>query len=216
MVVRDVHKTKQGLYLDDDELQEITRGIQLHYIVSLEIIGRVRLNFRWCLSRILPNLEEVSLSDHCNDEVDLILGQICKHCPKLQKVTWNYIQKLYVVSICGITMHSAENLKEIIMDDSEFYCWTDQDRMSSNIENHRNTFIFHNCSKALERVSIRNAKWLLSMNNNNYSMNVNPVPQNLLIKFVRNVPSLLWFRSDLTKENIDMLKLERPEVTLLN
>ncbi|MGK3762516.1 MAG: hypothetical protein ACI8RD_014834 [Bacillariaceae sp.] len=64
----------------------------------------------------------------------------------------------------------------------------------------------HYCSKALERVSIRNAKWQKDGDN------TNTVPQNALIKLVRNAPSLRWFRSDLTQDNIDMLRLERPEI----
>lgn len=48
-----------------------------------------------------------------------------------------------------------------------------------------------------------------------------PVPestvQNLLIEFVRDAPSTLRsFRSDLTAENIAMLRLERPEIDFLN
>jgi hypothetical protein len=42
------------------------------------------------------------------------------------------------------------------------------------------------------------------------------IPLNALIKFVRNVPSLQWFRSDLTQENIDLLRLERPDIEFLD
>ena len=43
------------------------------------------------------------------------------------------------------------------------------------------------------------------------------MPRNALIKFVRNAPpSLCWFRSDLTPENMNMLRLERPDIELLN
>ena len=41
------------------------------------------------------------------------------------------------------------------------------------------------------------------------------VPQNALIKFVRNAPpSLRWFRSYLTIEIMNMLRLERLEIEL--
>jgi hypothetical protein len=40
--------------------------------------------------------------------------------------------------------------------------------------------------------------------------------QNALIKFVRNAPSSIrWFRSDLTLENMNMLRMERPGIELL-
>ena len=43
------------------------------------------------------------------------------------------------------------------------------------------------------------------------------IPQNALIKFVRNAPvSLLWFRSDLSRANIEMLQKERPGIEFLN
>ncbi|MGK3746149.1 MAG: hypothetical protein ACI8RD_006775 [Bacillariaceae sp.] len=108
-------------------------------------------------------------------------------------------------------MPSTKNLEEIIMDDSKFLGWSSRDNLS-NLENHRDKFIFHDCSKALERVSIRRAKCHFLENNNIDVV----VPQNVLIKFVRNVPSLRWFRSDLTQDNITMLRLERPEIELLN
>lgn len=40
--------------------------------------------------------------------------------------------------------------------------------------------------------------------------------QNLLIRFVRHHPSLRWLKSDLTDENIAMLKAEGTQVTLVN
>jgi hypothetical protein len=67
----------------------------------------------------------------------------------------------------------------------------------------------------LERVSIRNAYWY--MDNVGHVADHFIVPQNVLIKFVRNAPpSLCWFRSDLTPENMNMLRLERPDIELLN
>ena len=43
------------------------------------------------------------------------------------------------------------------------------------------------------------------------------LPQNVLIKFVQNAPaSLRWFRSDLSEANMNMLRLERPEIQFVN
>ena len=102
-------------------------------------------------------------------------------------------------------------VKEIIMYDSVFYYAVEQDGMS-DLENRRDEFIFHYCCEALKRVSIRNAECSDMLSNF-----VDVVPQNTLIKFVRNAPrTLRWFRSDLTQDNIKMLQLERPEIELLN
>jgi hypothetical protein len=42
------------------------------------------------------------------------------------------------------------------------------------------------------------------------------LPQEAMIKFVRHTPKLRWFSSDLTQENIALLKEERPEVEFCN
>jgi hypothetical protein len=112
-------------------------------------------------------------------------------------------------------MRSSYSLKEIIMNDSEFSCRLPESDTMSDLENHRDTFIFHCCSTALERVLIRNAKWITNHYGRRSGLIV--VPQNALIKFVRNAPtSLRWFRSDLTIEDMNMLQLERPKIELLN
>lgn len=42
------------------------------------------------------------------------------------------------------------------------------------------------------------------------------IPQDGLIKFVRNSPSLEWLRSNLSQENTKMLRAERPGVEFVN
>ena len=42
------------------------------------------------------------------------------------------------------------------------------------------------------------------------------VSQAMLIKMVRNHPTLRWLRSDLTEENITMLQRERPDITFVS
>jgi hypothetical protein len=62
------------------------------------------------------------------------------------------------------------------------------------------------CFETLERVSLKNVRCEGS------STAFVPIPQPWLIRFVREVPNLRWFRSDLTPENVALLKRERPEV----
>ena len=69
------------------------------------------------------------------------------------------------------------------MDDSDFYSSQRYIEGMSNLENDRDTFIFHCCSKTLERVSIRNTKY--STFNYNYGL---CVPQSALTKFIRDGP----------------------------
>ncbi|MGK3737362.1 MAG: hypothetical protein ACI8RD_001078 [Bacillariaceae sp.] len=82
-----------------------------------------------------------------------------------------------------------------------------------SLQNRRDALIFHYCSNALERVSIRNVKWGIT----DFDCNLNVVPRSALIKFVPNAPmSLRWFRSDLTHANMNVLRLERPGIELFN
>ena len=96
----------------------------------------------------------------------------------------------------GGDMRCATNLKEIYMDGAQFCGF------SHGNEDDPGIFLFHECSSKVERISIRNAR---------------NITQKMLIKFIREAPtSLRWFRSDLTPENMTMLRLERPEIVLLN
>jgi len=68
--------------------------------------------------------------------------------------------------------------------------------------------------QSIERLSVRNARW---REPGSRPGTETPVSQDALIKFVRNaLPALRWFRSDLTKQNADALRKERPEIEFLN
>jgi hypothetical protein len=210
-------------YIPSDQIQAITTYAQMDWILSLDIslpmrIGRVDdmhslLSALW---NILPNLLELDISDTCGCGLVMVLAlnKFSNHCPYLEKITWNNIMRHFVLDGGGI-VSSSNNLRVIIMDDSVFYCSQSQLDQTSDLKNHRDQVLFVYCSKVLERVSIRNAKWCYINNDNNDIIDV--VPQNALIKFVRNAPpTLRWFRSDLNQDNMTMLRLERPEIELLN
>jgi hypothetical protein len=61
----------------------------------------------------------------------------------------------------------------------------------------------------LERVTLKRARY-----DTLYGWRI--LPQEALLKFVRHTPKLRWFCSDLTPENIAILKEERPEVEFCN
>ena len=71
--------------------------------------------------------------------------------------------------------------------------------------------MFHYCSNKLERVSIRNARYRYRYHFDGIEMTPF-LPQEVLIKFVRNAPCLRYFRSNLTQENIAMLRREKPAI----
>jgi hypothetical protein len=104
-------------------------------------------------------------------------------------------------------MKMTKNLREILMDNTLFHCGPYKTNYKfSDLYNHQDVFIFHGCSKSLERVSMRNMKFPRSTFNDDQR---EMFKQNALIKFVRNAPSLRWFQSDLSRDNIVMLQEER-------
>ena len=162
---------------------------------------------------IMPNLLEIDFSN-TSMGANILRNFKAGSCPRLEKVTWNNIDRISKFKMTGFHMGYITNLIEIRMDNSNFIYY---DFVMSYLDSHPETFLFHRCgSKVLERVSIQNAKYYP----NYYNIDDQPkvIPQNALIKFVRNAaPSTLkWFRSDLTQENIDMLHNERPDIELVN
>jgi hypothetical protein len=62
----------------------------------------------------------------------------------------------------------------------------------------------------LERVTLKHAVY------RSRTINWTELPQEALMKFVRHTPKLRWFCSDLTQDNIAILKEERPDVEFCN
>ena len=205
-------------------------AFQLNGIVTLDMssstatersLGRSsaeRLGLR--LSRLFPNLREMNLSNQILPETFLRI--MSETCVDLEFITWNNLTDASTVHIDGTELRHANNLTEICMDNAEFQATSRNDFFShqyshqlSDMENtaHAGIFLFHQCSNKLERVSIRNATYVLQTR----PKRTLPIPQQSLIKFIRNAPSTLQsFRSNLTPENMTMLRSERPEIELLN
>ena len=218
MSFKDSSKLK-GDQKSDYKLREMVKNIQMNGIISLylsssssrdEIDNALLLT----LPYILPKLQEVNFTNVCYGH--LILWQFLNTCPLLEKLTSNNNLNHYHVS--GYEMQYPKNLKEINMNNSTFVVFVD-DRKISDLNNHHEIFMFHECCKALEHVSIRYMNWNFSLghNFNNDEDRKLILIQNILIKFVRNAPPTLhWFRSDLTLDNMTMLRMERPGIELLN
>ena len=215
----DVHKFDVlNSYSEWKELNKKMYTLRLYGIVSLDMsspppftdIGDNDLAFYF--PSLLPNLREVNLSN--NGFYPSCLKRISKKCPNLERITWHNIDKL---DINGREMKHAANMKEMYMDNSAFFGGSAGRRaLFSDLEDEKysNFFLFYKCSNKLESVSIRNATFSDYESDGEKTTVV--VPQNALIKFVRNVPSLKWFRSNLSHENMAMLRSERPGIEFLN
>ena len=198
------------------ESRRLTKNLQMDRIESLTIslpsptMTPFSNIFPYALSDILPNLHEL---DATNVNMGgLALKSFVEKCPYLEQITWNNVVLKSRVHLTGEEMQAGNNLKQITMENCTFYGISGTLSQISDFNNHPNKFIFHKCCQVLERLSIRNARYL-----NDGDIPIEYTIQKALIKLVRNAPSSLkWLRSDLTQTNIDMLHKERPDIELLN
>ncbi|OEU11657.1 hypothetical protein FRACYDRAFT_244775 [Fragilariopsis cylindrus CCMP1102] len=195
----------------------MVKNIQMNGITSLYLStssksSTIGASLAFDLPDILPKLQELDLDNIADC---FILKHFSRKCPLLEKVT-SYSNRNHYHA-CGFEMQASKNLKEIYMNNSIFSVWVNN-RKISDLNNDPDIFMFHNCCKALERVSIRYMNWKFYFPNDFDDNKVQKLIliQNILIKFVLNAPPTLhWFRSDLTPDNMTMLRMERPGIELL-
>jgi hypothetical protein len=208
---------------------QFERNVQsMDWILSLDLSlsspSKKSLILPLFLTDFFPNLREADFSNM--NLPSMVLDLFSSECPLLEKITYcnnthtlvtchgNTLYRrikstIHMIRLSGFDMRCSYNLKQIYMDNFAFYDdHAEKDNMM-DLNNYRDTFIFHCCCNVLERVSIRNAKW---RDHPSKPHIINAVHQNALIKFARNAPSLRWFRSDLAPENMNMLRLERPGI----
>jgi hypothetical protein len=152
------------------------------------------------LSLLVPNLRRLDMS-----YLPLTLAGlawITENNPLLEVIRWNRSLIWPINSDACEHIKAYQNLKEIYLDDARLlFCEQDMDPEQL-------WTCFSENNHKLEKISLRGAQWY---HHNTYHLT--PIPQASLIKFVRCTSSLRWFRSDLTPENIELLKRERPEMT---
>jgi hypothetical protein len=158
------------------------------------------------LSGIMPCLQEIDLSNA--NVAESALRHFAAQCPHLERVTWDHHHAN--TNMSGKALNACRVLMELYMDDSVFtFSIHENDRIIDGTRTE--DCIFGRCNTFLERVSLKNAGCRYSFKP--YTFPTLDLPQIGLIKFVRNTPSLRWFRSDLSPENVAILQAERPEVT---
>ena len=227
------------LYIGDDELERLTNNIRMPAIVSLDMSSSLPIPLHhWCplhraISFMVPNLLELDFSHTMTST--RILGKFAVRCPRLEIIRWNYnvdCIRVYPIDADGRDLQSMNNLKELYLDNwcfnFDYYYSMNEDEDTDDVDddnnndpiaadamsdnsNYPDAFLFHSLSdKPLERISIRNARCTNGGNEET-------IPQSILLKFVRKAPAtLVWFRSDLTRANIQILQSERPGIQLLN
>ena len=222
-------------------------NVRMTGIVSLDISSPLSIsggnapNFSYhlhalprALSYMLPNLQQLDCSHtRMNKET---LGLFVERCPRLEIIKRNNIPDGSIdhdhlnILADGYNLRMTSNLKEIYFDNC-FFEFVDEFEEGEDIEDDEDmeyaamtnlkkypklSLLYLLCkdNSVLERVSMRNAR-RSKLNNPQQTQTV--LPQDALIKFVRNAPSTLnWFRSDLSAANIQVLQLEKPGIQFLN
>ena len=182
-----------------------------HYVY---IVDRdVREALFWIVL-FLPKLRSINLS---NIGVDSnVLLRILEECPHLVSITWNgfnWDDSMNLIN--GFVMQDFHYLKELYMDDCVFnaYNFVVETSISFDTAENPNNFLFGRCNQSLERVSTKNARYWKCLHPIRTDQDPPCLPQTTLMKFIRRAPpSLQWFRSDLSQENIEVLRLERPGI----
>lgn len=182
-----------------------------HYVY---IVDRdVREALFWIVL-FLPKLRSINLS---NVGVDSnVLLRILEECPHLESITWNgfnWDDSMNLIN--GFLMRDFHHLKELYFDDCVFnaYNFVVETSISFDTAENPNNFLFGRCNQSLERLSIKNARYWAGRPPSRTDQDPPCLPQTTLMKFIRRAPpSLQWFRSDLSQENIEVLRLERPGI----
>jgi hypothetical protein len=166
------------------------------------------------VAEYLPNLVHLTVSHsliaHSAPKV------VSQFCANLDSLTWrNQDASPFLFRLDLDTVR----LRSVDMDGTAFYLFSFSsagdgitDLFNDDDEGGRGASrcIFHRCVDQLERVSLRNATYY---GYGDRVADAKSIPQRGLIEFVRRATNLRWFRSDLTPENVAMLRRERPDVT---
>jgi hypothetical protein len=148
---------------------------------------------------MLPNLRSLDVS-YVRVQGSA-LEAIVKACPQLQRVTWKGGGgKGSDLFFTGQTFRQSKSIRELYLQDCLFYACRDYEGVSRPLL----SFLYDK----LERVDIKGGTGEIYKDNEPIVL-----PQDFIMTFVRAASCLQWFRSDLTPENVAILKQEHPEIT---
>jgi len=185
------------LNVDDNwnDVRNTKLGRHLPSLRNLRLLGFNWLPFKcWGFAEQFPSLERVELLS----------------LPK----TYRFSPFGNSISPYGKELEEFKNLKVVYLQGVhlEFGNFSTNFRQCADLNDHPDEYLFCQCSSKLERVWIQN---VTSTYAPGYNWKMQKI-QHMLIKFVRKTPTLTWFRSPLSKKNIDFLRLKRPDIEFLN
>jgi len=186
------------------------------------------------LSLLVPNLREIDLTSTSLTSLGVVW--LLENNPRLECIRWNHSLIWPINHLAYSILRAGRNLKELHLDHARLlFSRTPQRAQDERIRDDNDLLVdaginihlgndhdnneededdldvdamwasLSENAKSLVRVSCRRARWY-------QKSKFTPLSQEALMKFVRNATKLRWFRSDLTRENIVILKQERPEI----
>lgn len=147
------------------------------------------------MSMMLPKLTEVDMS-YMRVRHTAAADFCSRHRKSLQIFHWNGASGGF--SFSGQDLRHCKNLRELYLDNACMY---------SPENSYTKESMLKHCNSNLQRVSIKNVSYKLFCQRTARNM-----PEEKLMHFVRATKNLKWFRSDLSPENVAILKEERPEI----
>lgn len=181
-------------------------GVEKVIISDCSLTSGTAINF---ICRALPNLRDLSINNLPGYWRNRVSLQFTQHIRPfgLSTLRWQGANQW----INGFYFQCWPNLVELDLDNSRFeFCNDTFEPIWSSERYDTSKYLLNHC-RSLQRVSIKNAT-----TRNGPREDFRPLPQAFMIKMVRHHPTLRWLRSDLTAENIAMLRQERPEVELIS
>lgn len=155
---------------------------------------------------LLPNLQEIDLNSVPASSHYAIVVRLYRACHFLRKLKWNGCKNVH---FCGVEFQQTTHLYI----DGGHFAWG---VLSAHHIMHRppstvpNSYLLMKCT-LLECLSLKGATMVEEGTHTTVAL-----PQETLINMVRHHPTLRWLRSDLTTENVAMLKRERPNITFVS
>jgi hypothetical protein len=148
------------------------------------------------LSLLVPNLRSIDMSYLPLTMIGV--AWLTENNPNLEVIRWNGSLIWPISNGSENHLEALKFLKEVYLDEARMIFCADL-----NEDSLWNSLLHH--THRLERVSLLGTRWYRKGQ-------LAELSQDYLVKFVLGTPSLQWFRSDLTPENVELLKKERPGV----
>jgi hypothetical protein len=158
------------------------------------------------LAAALPNVRELDLSGW---NYAYVLMFVAARFASLERLV---LPGSHDVESNGNRLHLCHNLRDLNMDGACFISLWSEGRIGADLERTYKDTLFSYRPLELERVSIKGATYKYAGSDDEPLS----IPQRRLIDFARRAASLRWLRSDLTPENVAMLKRERPDVEFVS